>query len=644
MGFEDLDDRGDGTGASLWVTMAAGPLLLLAGYLGEWDASFAQMGLLSMSVFVAALLGRHEVRIPFIRTSFAPSQMIVFWAALNLGVVGAVAVAAASVASGFSDYRGKMMRWARSGFRILLSALLAAFAFDAGSGSFRLLSSGGLWGNELLTEGLIVGCGVMIGVHFVTWTLVIRLFSAEGLAGALNGRIVTALLRSLGGQVIAASAGLVLFISFRHFGYEFGLVVVPLAVLGNLAYQIHVRRLAQKTKEIVEASRLHLATVEALATAIDARDQVGVGHLRRTQIYAVGIGSAIGLTESEINALRAGALLHDIGKLAVPEHILNKPGRLTSAEMEKTKVHSTVGASILETVGFPYPVLPTVKYHHEHWDGSGYPEGLSGDRIPITARVLSVADAYDSLRGERPYRAAVSREDACNFLRSRAGTQFDPHVVTTFFRNLKQFEAEVEIHGFGHEGQMPAANGDQHLSNGQTSYVQQIKQANQEVFSLYEMARDFGASLNLEEALSLLTAKVAEFVPYDTCLVYLMGDEDDRTTAAHVAGLNSDVLLGTKLSVGEGASGYVLKKRKPVENVDPSLDFAFSFPELCENYLGMASVPLLADEKLIGAITVFSGKIAVYEEEHLRLLETISHITAMLSINRSGTLKAKCTL
>jgi putative nucleotidyltransferase with HDIG domain len=180
-------------------------------------------------------------------------------------------------------------------------------------------------------------------------------------------------------------------------------------------------------------------------TAIDARDQVGVGHVRRTQIFAVGIGECLGLSEAEIQALRAGALLHDIGKLAVPDHILNKPGRLTPAEMEKMKIHSSVGASILEKVGFNYPVVPTVKYHHEMWDGGGYPEGLKGENIPLTARILTVADAYDALRGVRSYRDAVSREEARKFLINAAGKQFDPKIVDVFLRNLSRFEQQMDF-------------------------------------------------------------------------------------------------------------------------------------------------------------------------------------------------------
>lgn len=171
-------------------------------------------------------------------------------------------------------------------------------------------------------------------------------------------------------------------VGFLYFGAAIFLIFVPMAVFGFAAHRIHLRRLEVKTAQILEASRVHLATVEALATAIDARDQIGAGHVRRTQIYAVGLGELFELSDDELNALRTGALLHDIGKLAIPDHILSKPGPLTPAELEKTKIHSTIGASILEGIDFKYPVVATIKYHHEFWDGSGYPERLAGENIP----------------------------------------------------------------------------------------------------------------------------------------------------------------------------------------------------------------------------------------------------------------------
>src|SRR6266571_8463438 len=169
---------------------------------------------------------------------------------------------------------------------------------------------------------------------------------------------------------------------------------ITAGVASFLTYKIHFERIKASSREAEELSRLHMATVEALATAIDAKDQTSHCHVRRVQIYAEGVGKLLNLSDGELAALNAGALLHDVGKLAVPDHILNKPGTLTPAEFEKMKVHTNVGAEILSRVNFPYPVLPIVKHHHERWDGRGYPDGLMGDRIPITARIMSVIDCF----------------------------------------------------------------------------------------------------------------------------------------------------------------------------------------------------------------------------------------------------------
>jgi diguanylate cyclase (GGDEF)-like protein/putative nucleotidyltransferase with HDIG domain len=429
--------------------------------------------------------------------------------------------------------------------------------------------------------------------------------------------------------VIALIGGLMLFKVSAASIVGLGLLALPMLIVANLVHKSHLRTLEQKTHQITEASRIHLATVEALATAIDARDQVGIGHARRTQIFAVGIGRLLGLPEHDINALCTGALLHDIGKLAVPDHILNKPGRLTPAEVEKTKTHASVGASILEKVGFPYPVVPTVKYHHEAWDGSGYPEGLRGSNIPLTARILSVADAYDTLRGDRPYRGAVSREDACRHLRAAAGTQLDPGLVDLFLRNLLAFEEEIAAQDLAYEND---GRGTTEIANStgieNSGYVEQIKRANREVFTLYSLAREFSGALNLQQTLSLFTEKVREFVPFDTCLIYLMDDSGEFASAAYAAGKHASALEGRRMRIGEGATGYVLKKAKPVQNVDPSVDLAYLHTDIASGYKAMASIPMMASEKVIGAVSIYSMELAGYQDEHLRLLETVSRIAA----------------
>ncbi|HET9524620.1 MAG TPA: HD-GYP domain-containing protein, partial [Pyrinomonadaceae bacterium] len=230
------------------------------------------------------------------------------------------------------------------------------------------------------------------------------------------------------------------------------LILAPITLVATyLIYRNATARLRGKTDELTALGELHFATAEALATAIDAKDQTTHCHVRRVQIYAAGMGEVFGLGPDEIAALKAGALLHDIGKLAVPPHILNKPGPLTPAEFEKMKIHTVVGAQILGRVDFPYPVLPIIRHHHEQWDGRGYPDRLRGEQIPITARIISVVDCFDSLREDRPFRRGMTLDEATAFLLRGSGIHFDPKVVEQFLKYLPGFEAQIVERGLQHQ-------------------------------------------------------------------------------------------------------------------------------------------------------------------------------------------------
>lgn len=579
---------------------------------------------LAVAALIAVLVARFDLPIPGTQSTFKPKTVFVFWGVALMGVYGGVLLALASCFSSRSGLRSERNSWVLAAARDVVSAFAAAIAFHVSVDALGGTKDTVVAGSFLIPNAVVFGACVMALVHFASSTVLDVLEASFSGVRIDKDAIDRYVWTTASGHLVSLAAAIVLFLTFNHFGIEFGLVLLPLAIATNAAYKIHIRSLEQKTKEIREASRIHLATVEALASAIDARDQVGVGHVRRTQIYAVGLGRMMGLTEGDIDALRTGALLHDIGKLAVPDHILNKPGRLTQAEMEKTKIHSSVGASILEKVGFPTPVVPTVKYHHEFWDGSGYPEGLRGSQIPLTARILAVADAFDTLRGARPYRPAISREDACSFLRAGSGSQFDPKIVDLLIRNLRVFEDEIAAEGLQYE----VSDGPAHTSEGaNANYVDQIKQANREVFTLYSLAREFGAVMTLDQTLALFAEKVSEFVPYDAAGVFLMDDPTaEFATPVHTAGPRASVLAGMHVRVGEGATGYVLKKNKPVENVDPALDLMFAAPEEAKEFKTMISRPLIAEDKVIGAISLYSKEIDQYQDEHTRLLETVSKI------------------
>jgi diguanylate cyclase (GGDEF)-like protein/putative nucleotidyltransferase with HDIG domain len=593
--------------------------------------SLRQLLVLGIALTVSAFANQHQIKIPKTGVHFSVKESLAFWAIVWLGLPGGVLIAISASLVRFDFAERNKMRWLFGIFVNVCATFAAAVVFYLTLHHFAEFTLDTVAENPIEWQWLIAAASLMMLTHYFLSSILKSIFiyikeeedSIKELWKTNFAGMAIVYLLSIG------TAFLIHYL-FLAFGLSFGLVILPITIIGHFAHRIHINRLEQKTREIVEASRVHLATVEVLATAIDARDQVGVGHVRRTQIYAVGMGKILRLSDDEIHALNTGALLHDIGKLAVPDHILNKPGRLTPAEMEKTKIHASVGASILEKVDFSYPVVPTVKYHHECWDGSGYPEGLRGNDIPLTARILSVADAYDTLRGARPYRAAVSREEARKFLINGAGTQFDPKIVDIFLRNLKKFESNIEDEKLSYKQENQGSeesffNQDDYDSK---SYVEQIKRANREVFTLYELARIFSSSLSMKDTFSLFSEKIGELVPFDTCVIYLFDETGSKATAVYTEGKNAAPLLNRSIKPGEGATGYVLKKRQPVCNVNPGLDFSFCQLEFVQEYSAMASLPLIADEKMLGAVSLYSCVLDNYEDEHLRLLETVSRIAS----------------
>ena len=417
---------------------------------------------------------------------------------------------------------------------------------------------------------------------------------------------------------------------------ELHFLATAFACLGiSIVFLSALSWLRHKTREAEQLRDLHLATAEALATAIDAKDQTTHCHVRRVQIYAAAVGEKLGLPVEEINALRAGALLHDVGKLAVPAHIMNKPGPLTPAEFEKMKIHTTVGAELLSRVNFPFPVTPIIRHHHERWDGKGYPDGLKGEQIPITARILSVVDSFDSVRENRPFRRGMTCDEAVIFLRRGAGTHFDPKIVSLFIDNLPTFDARVAaahlaVESSATEPLEELALNDlditQTRERGCYMAYHQIKSADQEVYALYEIARTFGSSLDMDETLTVLVDKVGHVVPFDTCVVYLFDESKGYAVAAHVAGKHTKALGGRCVALGEGVTGFALANRSPMNQLHPSLDLMGTGVEL--GYRSMASLPLHRDQRLLGALSVYSTELDQYSDDHMRLLETVTKLAS----------------
>jgi diguanylate cyclase (GGDEF)-like protein/putative nucleotidyltransferase with HDIG domain len=611
---------------ALFCTIAAASVCVVGiSVVGLGSFSFINLAALTVGAFIAGIINRHDLRILNRAVRLQFKDIFALWGIIWLGVPGGVLIGiAGSIAHCFANRFDR-----RRSFLVVASDAISTFI--VGSilylvlGYFATADGAAIQRLSEHVGKLVLVCVAMSAGHFlISSTLDFLSRYAEG-SGKSSELFREAFLFSSVSYLVTIAGTILVNYTFVQFGIEFGLVLLPVAVLGDVGYAIHLRRLATKTRQITEASRIHLATVEALATAIDARDQLGIGHVRRTQIFAVGIGRLLGLGESEISALRTGALLHDIGKLAVPDHILNKAEQLTHAEIEKIKIHASVGASILEKVGFDTPVVPTVKYHHENWDGTGYPEALRAENIPLTARILSIADSYDTLRSDRPYKPAASREEACRQIRKDSGRKYDPRVVKLFLENIDRLEAKIVRKGLAYNSanQTPSLTVDSSKQN----YVEQIKLANREAFTMYELAKDFSSLLTLDETLKLFTDKVREFVHFDTCAVYLLEEHSPNARAAFIAGKHAAVFVDHRITIGEGVTGRVLETQKPASNCDPRQDLNLLRSNIGTEFRSMIAVPILADDRLVGAVSLYSAEHG-YTDEHLRLVETISQIAA----------------
>jgi diguanylate cyclase (GGDEF)-like protein len=281
--------------------------------------------------------------------------------------------------------------------------------------------------------------------------------------------------------------------------------------------------------------------------------------------------------------------------------------------------------------------LPIIRHHHEQWDGRGYPDRLRGEQIPITARIIAVVDCFDSIREDRPFRRGMTLDEATALLLRGSGIHFDPNVVKQFLKHLPRFEAQIEVLGLQHQ---PANNSTeppiqlsdvdmiQTRERGCFIAYDQIKKAHREVYALYEIARTFGTSLNVEHTLEILVDKVGHVVPFDTCIVYFYDEMKGYATARHVVGKNAQKLAARCIVPSEGVTGFALANRSPVNQLHPSLDFTDINPEAGIKYRSMASLPLFKDDVLLGALSVYSSDLDQYTDDHMRLLETVTRLAS----------------
>ncbi len=411
----------------------------------------------------------------------------------------------------------------------------------------------------------------------------------------------------------------------------------PVIYLTYYSYAIYTSREEEKLQHIEDLqigkeqlADLYLATIKSLALAIDAKDQYTHQHIIRVQRYSVAIAEELGLNAIDMEGIRTGALLHDIGKLGVPEYVLLKPGKLTADEYDKIKKHPEIGAAILDPVEFPWPVLPVVKYHHEKWDGTGYPEGLKGEAIPFTARILAVADVYDALTSTRSYRDAWTHERAIGVITKDSGSHFDPVVVEAFLRVIEGVVKEMAT-----EGQGPLAPKliEQPVTNITDKAVRDIQRASAELWALYEIAQTLSSSLGLSETLDILARKLEGIFAFSTCL-FLMKEDTGHLRVSSTTGMNRDFFMNSHTINSESRSWQVaLTGETYLGAYDPDDLMLESQGSVWFPMKTALIAPIIHQGEALGTINLYHQNAGAFEQYDKQLLEIIAERAALAFYN-----------
>ena len=392
---------------------------------------------------------------------------------------------------------------------------------------------------------------------------------------------------------------------------------------------------------IEKQETMHLATVEALARAIGARDQtleasktVSDTHVRRVQRLAVTLAHRAGMSDDEVKGVSVAALLHDIGKLAVPEHILNKPGKLTPEERKLIHQHPSVGAEIIGAVDFGYPVAVLIASHHERWNGEGYPKGLRGEEIPLGSRILGIVDYFDALIADRPYHKAKPESEARLIIEEEAGVALDPNLVKMFLAILKEEEdaapaATAVANARASEQPVREQPARQASPAALDNVLEHIARANTEMGALYGLTEALGSRLKLPETMALIALRVAPLVPASAWALFVCNEETGASRCTFATGLDSELLQQLDVPAGGGVVGYLARLGKPVRNAHPAADFrAAGLHGVNSSLQSMVAFPLRVHDRTIGALAAYHVTAGYFTEAHEATLEKIAEKTA----------------
>jgi putative nucleotidyltransferase with HDIG domain len=612
--------------AFVWTTALVGVGVLVAAF-GSLSAAHDHYGWIVLAA-LAMLTGVFPVQIGSAEASISVADTFFIACALLFGPAPAtIAVATDSLVM-------SLLRRRHGWQRVLFNTAAPALAmYVAATAFFAAARVGPLAQSHAPVTAVVLPLVLLAVVYFALNSglvaVAVALESQERLS-----RVWRSFLWLGTGYFGAASVAFCLVMLIQQSIFIAAIIVLPLLGIFHLTLRASFGRLDDARRHLHAMDRLYLSTIETLAMAIDAKDDVTHSHVRRVQTLAMALARAMGVTdESELKALEAAALLHDTGKLAVPEHILNKPGGLTDAEFEKMKLHVDIGADILSLVGFPFPVVPIVRCHHENWDGSGYPNGIAGDAIPIGARILSVVDCFDALTSDRPYRKRLADEAALDILRERSGRMYDPAVVEMFIRIRKDIVLERDDHAAQTRVMrritdtrhvappMPATSGSsiEHTPDGLLAFV--------------SLSRLASGEASQADVLSIASQLMADVVPGVSGAWFLPETTQDRLVAVEAFGTAAPLLRGMSIGVGDRLTGWVAATRQVIADSPAALDLGERASLTQPPMSRCLSVPLAAGDRLVAVLTLYASEHATLDAQHGRLLQILApHVAQALAI------------
>ena len=590
--------------------------------------------------------GSATVNLPGMPATVSVSETFVFTSVLLFGTsAGTLTVALDALVISFWSFRK-----GHAHYKILFNVCAVPLTLWLASRLYYLLSPYAplyLYSAPVKLQLLILPLLAFTIAYYCinTWTITLAIALERDLSPLKIWRenFVWIALNYFGGASVAA-----LLVSYtRDLDYTFLLIIVPLLVVLYFTFSTSMGRVEDSNRHLSQLNRLYMSTIETLAMAIDAKDQITHGHIRRVQVYAVGLAKAMGVTdESQLRAIEAAALLHDMGKLAVPEYILNKPGPLTAAEFEKMKLHASVGADILSAIDFPYPVVPIVRHHHENWDGTGYPDCLRGSDIPIGARILSVVDCFDALTSDRPYRPRLADKDALKILQERRGTMYDPLVVDVFLKVHPAISPKSDIAEEERALRAITAASVDRNGEGDPTFapLDEIAASSDEMLTLFELTRSLNGNMDGADATDVIASHLKRLIPFSVFVLYAYDEGVDDLVALCATGERSALIKGLRIGVGQRLTGWVAATKQSIRNSDPMLDLGDYARAASPRLRSSLSTPLVHGKRLVGVLSLYSSTRNAFSEEHQRILEAAAtQVSAALSEVLAGGVRRRAS-